>query len=63
MFSDFKSRGFGVEDTQIRYVDRLDLCCSSWPWLSTGRCPAACGMPFIIRLQAKKKLSRSPQKG
>jgi Transposase DDE domain len=24
MFSDFKSRGFGVEDTQIRYADRLD---------------------------------------
>jgi len=24
MFSDFKSRGFGVEDTQIRYPDRLD---------------------------------------
>lgn len=24
MFSDFKSRGFGVENTQIRYADRLD---------------------------------------
>src|SRR3954452_12358594 len=24
MFSDFKSRGFGVEDTQLRYADRLD---------------------------------------
>ncbi len=24
MFSDFKSRGFGVGDTQIRYADRLD---------------------------------------
>jgi hypothetical protein len=24
MFSDFKSRGFGVEDTQIRHADRLD---------------------------------------
>jgi cytochrome c-type biogenesis protein CcmH/NrfG len=24
MFADFKSRGFGVEDTQIRYADRLD---------------------------------------
>ncbi len=24
MFSDFKSRGFGIEDTQIRYADRLD---------------------------------------
>lgn len=24
MFSDFKSRGFGVEDTQIRYADRVD---------------------------------------
>ncbi len=24
MFSDFKSRGFGLEDTQLRYADRLD---------------------------------------
>src|SRR4051812_30523776 len=24
MFADFKSRGFGVEDTQIRHADRLD---------------------------------------
>jgi hypothetical protein len=24
MFSDFKSRGFGIEDTQLRYADRLD---------------------------------------
>jgi hypothetical protein len=24
MFSDFKSRGFGIENTQIRYPDRLD---------------------------------------
>jgi len=24
MFADFKSRGFGMEDTQIRYADRLD---------------------------------------
>lgn len=23
MFSDFKSRGFGIEDSQIRYPDRL----------------------------------------
>src|SRR3954470_9113680 len=25
MFSDFKSRGFGIEDTQLRYPDRLIL--------------------------------------
>jgi hypothetical protein len=24
MFSDFKSRGFGIEDTQLRYADRLE---------------------------------------
>lgn len=24
MVADFKSRGFGVENTQIRYADRLD---------------------------------------
>jgi hypothetical protein len=38
-------------------------CSSSCLWRSTGRCPPACGMPFIIQLQAKKKLSRSAQKG
>jgi hypothetical protein len=25
MVSDFKSRGFGIEDTQLRYADRLSL--------------------------------------
>jgi hypothetical protein len=24
MVSDFKSRGFGIEETQLRYADRLD---------------------------------------
>jgi hypothetical protein len=61
MFSDFKSRGFGVADTQIRYADRLDRLLLVMAL--TGRCPPACGMPSIIRHQTKKKLSRSTKKG
>jgi hypothetical protein len=53
MFSDFKSRGFGIEDTQIRYPDRLDrLILVMAP--STWRCPPASGTPFITRPRAKK---------
>jgi Transposase DDE domain len=42
MFSDFKSRGFGVEDTQIRYADRLDrlllvMALALYWAVSTGR--------------------------
>jgi hypothetical protein len=40
MFSDFKSRGFGIEDTQIRYPDRLDrliLVMALYVAVSTGQ--------------------------
>jgi hypothetical protein len=42
MFADFKSRGFGVEDTQIRYADRLDrlilvMALALYWAVSTGR--------------------------
>jgi hypothetical protein len=42
MFSDFKARGFGVEDTQIRYADRLDrlllvMALALYWAVSTGR--------------------------
>src|SRR4051794_332311 len=72
MFSHFKSRGFGIEDTQPRYADRLDrlilvmalyvagpgpLCRGPWP--SMSRSPPASGTPFITRPRAKKK-SRGP---
>ena len=45
MFSDFKSRGFGIEDTQLRYADRLDrliLVMALYVAVSTGQavhCP------------------------
>ena len=43
MFSDFKSRGFGIEDTQLRYADRLDrLILALYVAVSTGQavhCP------------------------
>jgi hypothetical protein len=46
MFSDFKSRGFGVEDTQIRYPDRLDrlilvMALALYQAVSTGLWDAA----------------------
>src|SRR3954465_11172513 len=62
MFSDFKSRGFGVADTRIRYADRLDRLLLVMARHSTGRCPPACGMPSIIRHQAKKSLADQPKK-
>ncbi len=40
MFSDFKSRGFGIEDTQLRYADRLDkliLVMALYVAVSTGQ--------------------------
>lgn len=42
LFSDFKSHGFGVEDTQIRYADRLDrlilvMALALYWAVSTGR--------------------------
>src|SRR3954451_10097371 len=40
MFSDFKSRGFGIEDTQLRYADRLDrliLIMALYVAVSTGQ--------------------------
>ena len=42
MFSDFKSRGFGIEDTQLRYADRLILVMALYVAVSTGQavhCP------------------------
>ncbi len=40
MFSDFKSRGFGIEETQLRYADRLDkliLVMALYVAVSTGQ--------------------------
>src|SRR5215203_6781560 len=40
MFSDFKSRGFGIENTQLRYADRLDrliLVMALYVAVSTGQ--------------------------
>jgi hypothetical protein len=46
MFSDFKSRGFGIEDTQLRYADRLDrlilvMSLALYVAVSTGQWDAA----------------------
>jgi DDE family transposase len=63
MFSDFKSRGFGVEDTQIRHADRLDrlllvMALALYWAVSTGLWDAA-----HHPTPSEKKLSRSTQKG
>ena len=54
MFSDFKSRGFGIEDTQLRYADRLDRLILVMALALYGRCPPASGTPFITQPRAKK---------
>jgi hypothetical protein len=46
MFSDFESRGFGIEDTQLRYADRLDrlilvMSLALYVAVSTGQWDAA----------------------
>src|SRR3954454_13238760 len=63
MFSDFKSRGFGVEDTQIRYADRLDrlllvMALALYQAVSTGLWDAR-APPDPKR---KKRLADQPKK-
>ena len=56
MFSDFRTRGFGLEDSHIRHPDRLArLLLWSWRWPCIGRCPPACGRPRISPRPPKKK--------
>lgn len=54
MFSDFKSRGFGLAQTQIQYPGRLARLSSSWPSPSTGPCPPASPTPPKTRFPPKK---------
>lgn len=62
MFSDVKSRGFGLEDTQIRYADRLDrlilvMSLALYWAVSTG-------IPDAVRhaTPAEKKVTTQPKK-
>ena len=62
MFSDFKSRGFGIEDTQIQYPDRLSrlilvMALALYFAASTGRWDAKANP-----LPMEKKADRSSQK-
>ncbi len=59
MFSDFKSRGFGIP----RSASLTAWIASSWSWPSpsTGRSPQDSGMRSTMPLPAKKKRSRSTQ--
>ena len=59
MFSDFKSRGFGIEDTQLRYADRLDrlilvMALALYVAVSTGQWDA------LHHPTPSKKKSRGP---
>ena len=62
MFSDFKSRGFGIEDTHIRYPDRLDrlllvMALALYWAVSTGQWDALHHRPT----PSEKKLRRQSQ--
>src|SRR3712207_1674045 len=60
MFSDFKSRGFGIEDTQLRYADRLDrliLVRALYVAVSTGQWDAV-----HHPTPSEKKTSRTNQR-
>ena len=62
MFSDFKSRGFGIEDTQLRYADRLILVMALYVAVSTGQWDAVhCPTPSEKKSPADqpKKVARS----
>jgi hypothetical protein len=61
MFSDFKSRGFGLDDTQIRYPDRLArlvlvMALALYCAVSTGvQDEAACPLPAEAKPAAKRR--------
>ncbi len=62
MFSDFKSRGFGIDNTQLRYPDRLArlllvLALALYSAVSTGRWDK-----FTPPPRRKKHLTRQPAK-
>src|SRR3954451_12416105 len=69
MFSDFKSRGFGLEDSQLRHPERLGrlllvmALASSWRWPCIGPCPRACGTPRIGLCPPKKSLNAKAEQG
>ena len=44
MFSDFKTRGFGIEDSHIQRTDRLDRLILVMALALFWPCPSACGM-------------------
>jgi hypothetical protein len=61
MFSDFKSRGFGIQDTQIQHPDRLArlllvMALAIYTAVSTGQ-------PGRTRHPPKKRCEASAEKG
>src|ERR1700758_3867828 len=54
MFSDCKSRGFGLEQTHIQYPDRLARLILVMSLAFTGRSRPACGTKSTIQSPPKK---------
>ena len=55
MFSDFKSRGFGIEDSQLQRTDRMDRLILVMTLRSTGPCRPACGRRERSASRRKKR--------
>jgi hypothetical protein len=63
MFSDFKSRGFGVEDTQIQHPDRLARLLLIMALAITRPSPPGSGTPRPTRHRPKERCEASAEKG
>src|SRR5205085_3769341 len=54
MFSDFETRGFGLEDGHLRRPERLDRLILVMALACSGRSRPACGTPSTTRRRTKK---------
>ena len=62
MVSDFKSRGFGLEQTHIQYPDCLARLILVMSLAFTGRSRPACGIKPTTQSPPKKRPDRQPAK-
>jgi hypothetical protein len=62
MFSDFTSRGFGVEDTRSSTRTGSPGSCWLWPWRSTRPFQRGRGTPRPLRHPPKKRWEASAEK-
>src|SRR5215203_4989118 len=61
MFSDFKTRGFNLEASQIERTDRRDRLVRVSRWRSIGRSPPDCGTPLKTEPPPKKSRGGATQ--